>query len=69
MSSLNLYLCTDPRGRLDTRLIVARDLEQATAMTKVGTMVTKCNVFQAYRLGKLGVELEYARPTYQKESA
>jgi len=68
MSSLSLYLASDPRARLPMRLIVARSTEQAAAMSTEGMDVSKATVFQAFRCGKLNLTLEYANPRYKEST-
>lgn len=59
---LTLYLCFDVRRPGDARLIVARSFDQAHTMVPPGWTVKVATRFQAYRLGKVGIELEYYYP-------
>lgn len=60
--SLELYVATVARHPDLIRLIAARTFAQAESMVRAGWTVKVCGKFQAYRLGKVGVELEYYYP-------
>lgn len=67
MAALNLYYARHCRGRRTPRLVVARTFTQALESLPPGYDVKIASNFQAYRLAKLGVELQYAVPTYGED--